>query len=139
LNVHIDAVGNVVGVLRGGTEFKRVLTGSHYDTVINAGKYDGRLGIVLPIAVAGQLRRSGVQLPYSLEIIAFAEEEGVRFKSTFLGSRAIVGRFEAGVLQRVDEQGITMVDAIRSVGRDVAAIPALRVSPTRLPASWRCT
>jgi allantoate deiminase/N-carbamoyl-L-amino-acid hydrolase len=129
LTVHIDAVGNVVGLLRGGTEPKRVLTGSHYDTVINAGKYDGRLGIVLPIAVAGQLRRSGGQLPYSLEIIAFAEEEGVRFKSTFLGSRAIVGRFEAGVLQRVDDAGITMVDAIRSVGRDVTAIPAIARQP----------
>jgi beta-ureidopropionase / N-carbamoyl-L-amino-acid hydrolase len=125
LNVHIDAVGNVVGVLHGGPERKRVLTGSHYDTVINAGKYDGRLGIVLPIAVAGQLRRSGMQLPYSLEIIAFAEEEGVRFKSTFLGSRAIVGRFEVGVLQRVDDEGITMADAIRGVGRDVTAIPTI--------------
>ena len=132
LNVDIDAVGNVVGVLRGGPALERVLTGSHYDTVINAGKYDGRLGIVLPIAVAGWLRRSGVQLPYSLEIIAFAEEEGVRFKSTFLGSRAIVGRFESGVLQRLDEQGITLGEAIRDVGRDVAAIPAIARNPAEV-------
>ena len=94
LATHIDAVGNVVGVLAGGPNPKRVLTGSHYDTVINAGKYDGRLGILLPIAVAGALRRGGMKLPYPLEIIAFAEEEGVRFKSTFLGSRAVAGRFD---------------------------------------------
>ncbi len=125
LSVHIDAVGNVVGLLPGGPGRKRVLTGSHYDTVINAGKYDGRLGIVLPIAVAGCMRRAGVQLPYSLEIIAFAEEEGVRFKSTFLGSRALVGRFEADVLQRVDDEGMTMSEAIRRAGRDIAAIPAI--------------
>ena len=129
LSVQIDAIGNVVGVLHGDRSSKRVLTGSHYDTVINAGKYDGRLGIVLPIAVAGWLRRSGLHLPYSLEIIAFAEEEGVRFKSTFLGSRAIVGRFDNAVLQRVDEQGITLADAIRGVGRDIAAIPAIARKP----------
>jgi beta-ureidopropionase / N-carbamoyl-L-amino-acid hydrolase len=134
LRTHIDAVGNVVGVLSGGPDLKQVLTGSHYDTVINAGKYDGRLGIVLPIAVAGWLRRSGVQLPYSLEIIAFAEEEGVRFKSTFLGSRAIVGRFEPDILQRVDELGVTLAEAIRGVGRDAAAIPAI----ARKPADVAC-
>jgi N-carbamoyl-L-amino-acid hydrolase len=132
LSVHIDAIGNVVGVLHGDPNSKRVLTGSHYDTVINAGKYDGRLGIVLPIAVAGRLRRSALQLSYSLEIIAFAEEEGVRFKSTFLGSRAIVGRFDAAVLQRVDEQGITLADAIRGVGRDIAAIAAIARHPDQV-------
>src|SRR5258708_11691288 len=95
LTVHIDAVGNVVGVLPGdGRAPKRLLRGSHYDAVINAGKSDGRLGILLPIAVAGLLRRAGSKLPYSLEIIAFAEEEGVRFKSTFLGSRAVAGHID---------------------------------------------
>ena len=84
LSAHIDAVGNVVGVLPGATPgSRRLLTGSHYDTVVNAGLYDGRLGILLPIAVAGGLRRAGVQLSYDLEIIAFAEEEGVRFKCHF--------------------------------------------------------
>ncbi len=125
LTVHVDAVGNVVGVLEGGREPEpRVLTGSHYDTVINAGKFDGRLGIVLPIAVAGVLRRAGVQLPCALEIIAFAEEEGVRFKSTFLGSRAVAGCFELAALDRTDSAGITMRDAIRGAGHDPAAIPS---------------
>jgi N-carbamoyl-L-amino-acid hydrolase len=125
LATHIDAVGNVVGVLAGGPSPRRVLTGSHYDTVINAGKYDGRLGILLPIAVAGSLRRSGRKLPFALEIIAFAEEEGVRFKSTFFGSRAVAGRFEPRDLDSVDAGGITLSDAIRAAGHDIAAIPAI--------------
>ena len=132
LAAHIDAVGNVVGVLEGGKNLKRVLTGSHYDTVINAGKYDGRLGIVLPVAVAGALRRAGLRLPYALEIIAFSEEEGVRFNSTFLGSRAVAGRFETGALDGVDALGTTLSEAIRAAGHDVAAIPDLARDPTQV-------
>jgi N-carbamoyl-L-amino-acid hydrolase len=126
LGAHIDAVGNVIGVLAGdGRQSRNVLTGSHYDTVINAGKFDGRLGIVLPIAVAGAVRRAGAPLPFPLEIIAFAEEEGVRFKSTFLGSRAIAGHFDSNVLKSTDSAGNAMDDVIRAAGHDVAAIPAL--------------
>jgi allantoate deiminase/N-carbamoyl-L-amino-acid hydrolase len=132
LAAHIDAVGNVVGVLEGGKDLKRVLTGSHYDTVINAGKYDGRLGIVLPVAVAGALRRAGLRLPYALEIIAFSEEEGVRFNSTFLGSRAVAGRFETGALDSVDALGTTLSEAIRAAGHDVAAISDLARDPTQV-------
>jgi beta-ureidopropionase / N-carbamoyl-L-amino-acid hydrolase len=132
LATHIDAVGNVVGVLAGGPNPKRVLTGSHYDTVINAGKYDGRLGILLPIAVAGSLRRSGTKLPYPLEIIAFAEEEGVRFKSTFFGSRAAAGRFDLTDLESVDAGGSTLSEALRTAGHDVAAIPAIARDPSRV-------
>jgi len=132
LDAHIDDVGNVVGVLAGGPNRKRVLTGSHYDTVINAGKYDGRLGILLPIAVAGSLRRGGTKLPYSLEIIAFAEEEGVRFKSTFFGSRAVAGRFDLSDLDGVDAGGCTLSDAIRAAGHDVAAIPAIARDPSQV-------
>jgi allantoate deiminase/N-carbamoyl-L-amino-acid hydrolase len=125
LSVHTDAVGNVVGVLEGGVPgARRVLTGSHYDTVINAGKYDGRLGIVLPIVVAGAMRRAAVRLPFPLEIIAFAEEEGVRFKSTFLGSRAVAGCFDFQVLDITDAQGITLRQALADAGMDVAAIGA---------------
>jgi hydantoinase/carbamoylase family amidase len=114
-----------VGVLAGGPGAKRVLTGSHYDTVINAGKFDGRLGILLPIAVVAALRRAGQTLPYPLEIIAFAEEEGVRFKSTFLGSRAVAGRFDLRDLDSVDAAGATLSDALRAAGHDVAAIPSI--------------
>jgi allantoate deiminase/N-carbamoyl-L-amino-acid hydrolase len=132
LATHVDAVGNVVGVLAGGPNPKRVLTGSHYDTVIDAGKYDGRLGIVLPIAVAGCLRRRGMTLPYPLEIIAFAEEEGVRFKSTFFGSRAVAGRFDLSDLDSVDAGGSTLSDALRAAGHDVAAIPAIARDPSQV-------
>jgi allantoate deiminase/N-carbamoyl-L-amino-acid hydrolase len=133
LTVHGDAVGNVVGVLPGdGRTPRRLLTGSHYDTVINAGKYDGRLGILLPIAVAGAMRRAGMRLPYALEIIAFAEEEGVRFKSTFLGSRAVAGQFEPDVLQSIDAQGITLQAAMAAAGHDAAAIGAIARDPAQL-------
>jgi allantoate deiminase/N-carbamoyl-L-amino-acid hydrolase len=126
LSVEVDALGNVVGLLAGeGSRPKHLLVGSHYDTVINAGRYDGRLGVVLPIAVAGALRRAGVRLPYSLEIIAFADEEGVRFKSTFLGSRALAGQFEPSALDSVDAVGLSMREALCAAGHDPAAIPAI--------------
>jgi allantoate deiminase/N-carbamoyl-L-amino-acid hydrolase len=132
LATHIDAVGNVVGVLAGGPGTRRVLTGSHYDTVIDAGKYDGRLGILVPVAVAGALRRSGTTLSYPLEIIAFAEEEGVRFKSTFFGSRAVAGRFDLRDLESVDAGGCTLSDALRDAGQDAAAIPAIARDPSQV-------
>lgn len=132
LDTHIDAVGNVIGLLAGDPSRQRVLTGSHYDTVINAGNYDGRLGIVLPIAVAGSLRRAKRTLPYTLEIIAFAEEEGVRFKSTFLGSRAVTGNFDPRALDSVDANGTTLSEAIRDAGYDIAAIPALARDPSQV-------
>jgi allantoate deiminase/N-carbamoyl-L-amino-acid hydrolase len=130
LETSIDAVGNVVGRLPADNPAARTLiTGSHYDTVTNAGKYDGRLGILLPIVVAARLRRGGQRLPYSLEIVAFAEEEGVRFKTTFLGSRAVVGRFDAAALDLADGAGVTMRAAMLDAGLDPAQIPgAARVA-----------
>jgi OHCU decarboxylase len=122
LTVRIDAVGNVIGLLPAASGAIHLLTGSHYDTVTNGGKYDGRLGILLPIAVAGWLKRNGKRLPCSLEIIAFAEEEGVRFKSTFLGSRALVGRFDPALLDSVDADGISMRAAMTAAGLDPARI-----------------
>lgn len=123
LEVETDAVGNVIGSWRSmEPKAATLMTGSHYDTVIDAGKFDGRLGIVLPIAVVGRLRRRGVQLPYTLQIIAFAEEEGVRFNSTFLGSRAITNRFDATVLDSVDGSGISMRAAMIAAGLDPTAI-----------------
>ncbi|HEV7633374.1 MAG TPA: allantoate amidohydrolase [Steroidobacteraceae bacterium] len=133
LEVRIDAVGNVVGVLHGdGTNPRRLLTGSHFDTVINGGRYDGRLGILLPVIVAGALRRAGRRLPYTLEIVAFAEEEGVRFKSTFLGSRALAGEFAPALLDSVDAAGITMRAAMQDAGLDSAHIPAIARDPATL-------
>jgi N-carbamoyl-L-amino-acid hydrolase len=139
LNVHRDAVGNIVGVLPadgplrdGSSPPRHLLTGSHYDTVINGGRFDGRLGIVLPIAVAGRLRRAGIALPCALEIIAFAEEEGVRFRSTFLGSRAVAGRFDFSVLDTVDATGVSLREAIGATQRDVAEIASIARDPAQV-------
>jgi len=133
LQVETDAVGNVTGRWPGaGVNVPTLMTGSHYDTVVDAGKFDGRLGILLPIAVVAHLRGAGVRLPYTVAIVAFSEEEGVRFKSTFLGSRALAGQFDPATLDSVDADGITLQEAIRSAGLDPAAIPAAAFSTRNL-------
>ena len=89
-DVTIDAVGNVVGIYHGADRsLPRLLTGSHYDTVRNAGKYDGRLGIFVPMACVRELKRQNRRLPFAFEVVGFAEEEGQRYKATFLGSGEI--------------------------------------------------
>ena len=115
--VRIDAVGNVVGVYHGtGKDAKRLLTGSHYDTVRNGGKYDGRLGILVPMAVVAALREQGRRLPFGIEVVGFAEEEGQRYKATFLGSGALTGDFNPTWLDQQDVDGIRMQDAMRAAG-----------------------
>ena len=126
MTAHIDAVGNVVGrYLSDAPGAKTLITGSHYDTVRDGGKYDGRLGILLPIAIVRHLHRRGEKLPFHFEIVGFAEEEGVRFKSTFLGSNAVTGRFDLAQLEQADADGITMRAALTAAGHDVAAIGAI--------------
>jgi len=126
MEVTIDAVGNVVGrYLSDAPDAKTLITGSHYDTVRNGGKYDGRLGILLPLALVHDLHARGEKLPYHLEVIGFAEEEGVRFRSTFLGSNAVTGRFDMALLDATDADGATMRDALVAAGHDPAAIPAI--------------
>jgi len=124
--VHIDAVGNVVGVYQAQqAHAKTLLTGSHYDTVRNGGKYDGRLGIFVPMACVRELARAGVRLPFHLEVVAFAEEEGQRYKATFLGSGALVGDFKNEWLQQHDADGITLRQAMQDAGLKLADIPQL--------------
>jgi len=133
MEVHIDAVGNVVGrYLSDRADAKTLMTGSHYDTVRDGGKYDGREGILLPIAIVRHLHERGERLPFHFEIVGFAEEEGVRFKSTFLGSNAIIGQFDMGLLDQVDADGVTMRDALTIAGHDPAAIPAIARNPADL-------
>jgi len=135
LDVEIDAIGNVVGRWRcGAPGAKTLIAGSHYDTVINGGKYDGRLGILLPIACVIGLRQHGMTLPYDLEIVAFADEEGVRYKSTFLGSSALAGTFDMKFLEARDEDGVPMHDALRQAGHDPQRIPALARDPRNVAA-----
>jgi len=130
--VHIDAVGNVVGRYHGATPGARaLLTGSHYDTVRNAGKYDGRLGIFVPIACVRELARAGRRLPFALEVVAFAEEEGQRFAATFLGSSALVGDFDAAWLDQCDTTGVTLRAAMQRAGLRIEDIPTLRRDPAQ--------
>jgi N-carbamoyl-L-amino-acid hydrolase len=129
--VGIDAVGNVVGLYRGtDPAAPRLLTGSHYDTVRNAGRYDGRLGIFVPMACVRELRRQGRRLPFDLEVVGFSEEEGQRYAATFIGSGALVGQFDPAWLALRDADGITLEAALRAAGHDPAAVAALRRDPS---------
>ncbi len=138
--VAIDAVGNVVGVYHGTAhgdphgaagQPRRLLTGSHYDTVRNAGKYDGRLGILVPMVAVRALHQQGRRLPFDLEVVGFAEEEGQRFKAVFLGSGALTGHFDAAWLDQQDAAGITLRAAMAHAGRRIEDIPALQRDPAR--------
>ncbi|MFL6709096.1 MAG: allantoate amidohydrolase [Massilia sp.] len=133
MDVQIDAAGNVVGRYAALDPAAKILiTGSHYDTVKDGGKYDGRLGILLPMAIVRKLHAKGERLPYHLEIIGFAEEEGVRFKSTFLGSNAVAGRFDLALLDKRDDAGVSMRDALVGAGHDPAAIGSLARDPAQV-------
>ena len=132
--VEIDAVGNVVGRYRGSSpDARMLLTGSHYDTVRNGGKYDGRLGIFVPVACVRELARAKRRLPFGIEVVGFAEEEGQRYKATFLGSGALIGHFNPAWLDQKDAGGITMREAMRTAGLPAAldAIAALQRDPSR--------
>ncbi len=123
---HIDAVGNVVGrYLSNNAGAKTLLTGSHFDTVRNGGKYDGRLGIFVPMACVRELKRQHKRLPFHLEVVGFAEEEGQRYKATFLGSGALIGQFNSAWLEQKDADGIAMRDAMAHAGLDPQDIPKL--------------
>ena len=128
--VAIDAVGNVVGRYHpGAADGRYLLTGSHYDTVRNGGKYDGRLGIFVPMACVRELHRAGRRLPFGIEVVAFAEEEGQRYKATFLGSGALIGDFRPEWLEQQDADGITMRAAMQHAGLCPDDIPALQRDP----------
>jgi beta-ureidopropionase / N-carbamoyl-L-amino-acid hydrolase len=133
LEAHIDAVGNVVGRLASvAANAKALIVGSHYDTVVNAGKYDGRLGILTGLVVGEYLHRSGQQLPFHLDVAGFAEEEGVRFAAPYLGSAAIAGHFDETILARNDAKGVTLEAVLKQNGVGLAAIRALGRRPETL-------
>lgn len=130
--VEIDAVGNVVGRYKAATEgAKTLLTGSHYDTVRNGGKYDGRLGIFVPMACVKQLAQQGKRLPFNIEVVGFSEEEGQRYKATFLGSGALVGDFKNEWLEQKDADGITLREAMTHAGLCIDDIPKLERDPAK--------
>jgi beta-ureidopropionase / N-carbamoyl-L-amino-acid hydrolase len=130
--VEIDAVGNVVGRYHPAAAGGRyLLTGSHYDTVRDGGKYDGRLGIFVPMACVHQLHQAGRRLAVGIEVVAFAEEEGQRYRATFLGSGALIGDFKPQWLEQKDADGITMRQAMEHAGLRVDDIAKIERDPTR--------
>ena len=158
--VSVDAVGNVVGVYHSahdaqavraepvealtspstssgrtvpGAFSKSLLTGSHFDTVRNGGKYDGRLGIFVPMACVKQLHAAGRRLPFAIEVVGFAEEEGQRYKATFLGSGALAGQFNPAWLDQQDADGVTLRAAMQHAGlpATLEAIGALKRDPAK--------
>jgi allantoate deiminase len=130
MEVRVDAIGNLIGTLKSGSSGKTLLLGSHLDTVKNAGKYDGPLGVVLAVAAVEELKDK--PLPFDITILGFADEEGVRFQSTYLGSRAIAGTFDEKDFGRVDARGVTLRDAIKNFGGDPAKLSSCRFDAQKL-------
>ena len=128
--VRRDPIGNLIG--RVGESERTLLIGSHLDTVRDAGRYDGMLGVLVAVGCIERLRDQRRSLPYALEVLAFADEEGVRFGTGYLGSSVLVGRFESADLNRRDSDGVTMTDAIRALGGDPDAIAGAQREPEDL-------
>jgi allantoate deiminase len=126
-----DAIGNVIGRVAGGGERTLVL-GSHLDTVVDAGRYDGPLGVLVAIACAQRLRDERRELPFALEVVAFADEEGVRYGTAYLGSATLAGTLDPALLERTDANGISMAEAIEAAGGDPTAIRAAARDPADL-------
>ncbi len=130
MSARIDAIGNVVGRYeaapseKGRPAARTLITGSHIDTVRDAGAYDGNLGVALPIACIADLDARGKRLPFAVEVVAFGDEEGVRFPTTLSGSRTLAGTVDPAVLALTDAAGTPLEDALARFGCDPAAIAA---------------
>src|ERR1700687_4242038 len=119
MRAHLDAIGNVCGRYEGERPgLPCLMLGSHYDTVRDAGKWDGPLGLITAISCVADLHRRGRRLPFAIEVTGFADEEGVRFASTLLGSRAVAGTFDESMLGVKDRAGISLRDAVSQFGLD---------------------
>jgi allantoate deiminase len=140
MDVRTDPVGNLIGrhpaaTLKSKIENRKskiLLLGSHLDTVRNAGKFDGPLGVLIAIACVQHLRNSKTRLPFDIEVVAFADEEGVRYQSTYLGSRVLAGTFSSKDLKRLDADGISMAEAIRAFGGNPDALLNAKLDSKRL-------
>jgi len=146
LAVRVDAIGNLIGHYAAETpgpqtkddkpspssESKVLLLGSHLDTVRDAGKFDGPLGVLTAIACVQRLHQHQVRLPFSIEVIGFADEEGVRYQSAYLGSHALAGALSHEDLRRTDAEGVTMAEAMRQFGGNPEALASVRLEPGKL-------
>ena len=125
MQVRVDAIGNLVGRYEGTSpDAAAILIGSHLDSVIDAGRYDGPLGVLAGIEAVAALHADGIRLPFAVEIVGFCDEEGVRFTSTFLGSRALCGTFDPRTLALRDRDGVTIAEALTGFGLDPERIGA---------------
>jgi allantoate deiminase len=131
MTVRRDNIGNLRGRFEGAGE-TTLLLGSHLDSVRDAGKYDGPLGVAVAIAAVQRLHDAGRRLPFAIEVLAFADEEGLRFGSTYLGSRAVAGTLDVADLDRTGADGVTMRDAIRAFGGDPDRVDGDKWSGGRL-------
>lgn len=123
--VKVDQVGNLIGRYEGIENAQRtLLLGSHLDTVRDAGKYDGILGVLLALVLVERLHERAERLPFALEVIGFADEEGTRYHTPYIGSEALAGIFDERALKLVDEDGITLANALRAFGGDPEHIAA---------------
>lgn len=129
LAVSLDSAGTLIGRREGPPRSKTFLMGSHQDSVREGGAYDGIMGVVLPILALEKLRHEEVNLPFAVEVLAFADEEGVRFPTALIGSRALAGRFDPAVLAMQDADGVTLRDAMTSFGHDPDRIGTLARDP----------
>lgn len=119
LTVMEDAAGNLIGKRIGkNPDLPVIMLGSHIDTVFRGGKFDGALGVLSAIEVARALNERNVELEHTLEVVSFTDEEGARFSTGMLGSQAMTGNLDPEVLDRQDDQGITLKEALSDAGYD---------------------
>ena len=133
MQAHLDAIGNVCGHYEGTRPgLPCLMLGSHYDSVRDAGIWDGPLGLITAISCVADLKRRGVRLPFAVEVTGFADEEGVRFASTLLGSRAVAGAFVDSVLDSRDKAGVSMREAMTGFGLDPGRIGEAARAPAEI-------
>ncbi|EWG98768.1 M20 family metallo-hydrolase [Halomonas sp. BC04] len=133
LEPELDAVGNLVGRCPRALAGEPVLIlGSHQDSVIEGGKYDGMLGVAMPLLALEALREQGCEISCAVEVVAFGDEEGVRFPSTLVGSRALAGTLDPKVLEGEDKEGVTLREALARLGADTSRLAEVRHDPERV-------
>ena len=130
LQTRVDFIGNVRGRLESPVAgAKTFVIASHMDTVVNAGKFDGPMGVIMGLDLIGNLIQSKETLPFNLELIAFSDEEGVRFHTTYLGSKVVTGSFDTSLLDRKDESGTSLGEVIQSMGGELSRLSDDAIKP----------
>ena len=128
MSVRTDDIGNLIGRYEGSGE-ETFVFGSHFDTVRDAGRYDGPLGVLIALACVERLHDRDERLPFAVEVVAFADEEGLRFGTTYLGSSYYAGAFDESLLELADSNGVTLAEAARSFGGDPEVLLGTRSAP----------